>query len=546
MGRALRQIGLPLLIVVVVAAGLYARTRGPLGGDEHYIFVNLTSPAWSDRLAAFNADFPGTSGGHWYSGLPSHQRRYVRLLPSALMSFEAWLWGSSPLPFKWVSLALHLTGCLLGYRLLRLWLGSRPKAAIIVAVVGLHPAAAQPVNWVACQHLPVAVIMTLLAANALAEAERGAGRAAEVALVACAFLAMTSYEAAIGLPLMLIFADAWIRRWPHQEAPRSRWASLLALYPLYGLIVRWNTHGVTRSDASYRASPEEFLGTAAADFSNYLVKSLIGRPPFYDGQLYAWIGHPLSLAGLLLLFGLVLWRLSRRRAAILGIVFYLGFLAPPLVARAAVSWTNYPTTRQLYLPLIGVAIVLGALFKRPLGWRHVVLATAVCLAMVFSHWRLATPSTLAAAHAEMGGYVREELRGADPEAPVVVIGHSGCGYDVRFDAGRHRVWNLIPLTVRRGLPELTALDDRTLAVHDANGLSVPLVVPPPPPGQRFEYEVPELARTGEQRLEIATVTTPPRERPILTDLRFSFDRPLDSHVFFSLTGCTLPQRVRFD
>ena len=543
MGHALRQTALPLGVSIAIAVGLFAQTRGPLGGDEHYIFANLTSPEWSQRLAAFNADFPGASGGHWYSSTPSHQRRYVRLLPSALMALEAHVWGSRPLPFKLVSLLIHLLNCLLGYRLLHLWLGSRARAAVVVAVVGLHPAVAQPINWVACQYLLVAASMSLLAANALAELRRGAGRAAELALLACTFLAMTSYEAAIGLPVLLVFADFWTRRGADRKAPRVRWAGLIALYPLYGLIAWSNSRDVTRSDASYRAPPGEFFSTAIADLSNYLVKSLVGQPPIYDARVYAWIGNPLSLAALLLVFGALLWWLARRRATVLGVVVYLGFLAPPLLARAAVSWTNYPTTRQLYLPLIGVAIVLGAFFKRPVDWRHSALATTVCLAMAVSHWQLATPSPLADAHAKMGAVVQNELRGVPADTPVVVIGHSSCGYDVRFDAGRHRVWNLVPLSARRGPPELSRIDDRTLRAHSANGLAVPVAVPPSHPGQRFALEVPELARAGEQRLEIATVTTPAREGPFITELHFAFDRPLDAHVFFSIAGCDLPQRV---
>ena len=170
-----RQLVLGSLVVLAIAAGLAPQTRGPFGGDEFYILTNLTSPDWGDRWFAFDASFPGQSGGQWYSGVAPYERHYVRLAPSALMSLEAAVFGSSASDFKTVSLLLHLINCLLGLRLLAGWLGLE-KAAAITALVGLHPVVSQPVSWVACQPILIAMLATLLALTALERHEAKSDR----------------------------------------------------------------------------------------------------------------------------------------------------------------------------------------------------------------------------------------------------------------------------------------------------------------------------------------------------------------------------------
>ena len=200
------SLALSLATLLIVAAGLWPNTQGSFGGDEPYVFANLNSPSWRERLFAFNADFPGRSGSAWYRGHERYQRRYVRLLPSALLGVEAHLFGSHAPSYKRVSLALHLATCLVGFYLLLRLLSDPRKAALLVAPLGLHPVVDQSIDWVACQPILIAGLFSLLAGAAWVHRYQRGGQMGW-AVPPLAFLSITSYEAAIAVPLLLLGID---------------------------------------------------------------------------------------------------------------------------------------------------------------------------------------------------------------------------------------------------------------------------------------------------------------------------------------------------
>ena len=156
-------------VLLVVALALGRLVAGPLTGDDDYVLHNLASPGWRDFLFAYNVDLVRGEGGEttWYQGFDTLQRRYVRVVPSALMAIEYRLFGSDPVRLKSVSLLVHLLNLALAYRLLRRYRTDPATAAGFVALVGLHPAAAECVLWFACQPILWAALGSLLATAAL-------------------------------------------------------------------------------------------------------------------------------------------------------------------------------------------------------------------------------------------------------------------------------------------------------------------------------------------------------------------------------------------
>jgi hypothetical protein len=497
----------------------------------------------------YNADFPGPDGGAWYSGLGSYQRRYVRIPSSLLMSAEAALFGGRAAAWIAVSVALHVANCLLGFRLLQRWLGDPARAALVTGLVGLHPAMANPVSWVACQGYLMAGFGALAAANCLEAWQRSGSARALAGVAGFALWSISSYEVAIALPLLLLLFDAWRRRRAGAARPAGSTAvlaaALLPLYAVYAALVWWNFRDVTHSDASYRASPAEFLLVAVGDFSNYLVKSVVGQPPGYEA-VYGLVGHPLVAA--LLAAGAValLLRFARREETLVGVLIYLAFLAPPLLSRAGVSFTNLPTTRQLYLPLAGLAIVLGVVLRRPLGRRGLALGALACALLAGWQWLLAPGPELAALHGQAGRMVRAHLDAAAPGATVLVVGQSSCAYDVRFDAGSRPVHDLVPTGRSGALPRLSRAGPRTLVAQSDEPFAIPsFSAPPPGTGIRLPFERPRLLETGEQRIPVGVVQAPRSAGGEPRELRFLLDRPLDDYVILAIQGCQRVQRIGF-
>lgn len=529
-------------MLALVAVGLLPNLRGPFGGDESYVLANVHAEALRDRWFAFNAHFPGRSGGAWYRGHVPYQRRYVRLAPSGLLQLEAAVFGSCAPCYKRVTLVLHLASCLLGFHLLHLLLGDPRRAALLTAPIGLHPVVGQPIDWVACQPIVLAGLFTLLAGTAWLH---GSLRRAPVAPVGwavplCAFAAMTSYEAAVGVPLLLLAVDVWWRR-AHGLTPAMRWA-LIGCYPVYAAIVWANTLDATLTDASYRAPIAEFLSVLVADLSGYAVRTLVGWPARYAPEAAPWLAQPALALAVLAALVLAALRWGHRATVVLGMIVYAVLLAPPLLSRAAVSYTNLPSNRQLYLPLLGVAIAAAGAWRGPLRAYHAVVSLSLCGLFAAYHWSGDLHSARYRAHVRMGEVVREALAGRPDSTPVVVIGASRCGYDPRFDAGRHPVYNLVPPTLSGAVPRVEALGRRELRVTSPEGLAVVTSDRSAARGGRIPWAVPSLARTGLQTLDIGTVSASvPRPGDVLHELRYVFDAPLGSQVFLALQGCELPR-----
>ena len=223
----LRRLAPALAVALLVGAALFVVTGAPLVGDDDYVLANLTSPDLGDRFLAYNVDFPGGRGGEaWYEGFGAFQRRYLRVLPSALLSLEVAVLGSDAESLHRVSLAIHVLNCVLGYLLLARFLPNRVGAALVAVVLGVHPIVREPVEWLACQPILVAGTCSLLAAHLLVRLDATSSRLHRAALVGLTLLAMTSYESAVVLPLVLLAVDRGVgpparARRPAARAPRD-------------------------------------------------------------------------------------------------------------------------------------------------------------------------------------------------------------------------------------------------------------------------------------------------------------------------------------
>ena len=141
-----------------------------------------------------------------------------------------------------------------------------------------------------------------------------------------------------------------------------------------------NRAGTTLTDASYRAGFGELIDNTRTVFANYVVK-VLPMPP-YGPDVYGAIGSWAGAAVIAVVVALWLIRMGSSRVRTTGLLTFVCTLAPSLLTRAAVSVMNFPTFRQLYLPLAGVGLLLCA--WRPAGFRRMGswVAGGVVLALV--------------------------------------------------------------------------------------------------------------------------------------------------------------------
>jgi hypothetical protein len=548
-----RSMFAPLLVSGFVILALLPATRVGFGPDDAYVLAHVQSADWRTRLFAFNVDRPSEHYGAWWEGV-QYQRRFIRLLPSAFMAAELAAVGQRPQRLHLVSLGLHLLNVLLVYRLARRWLAHDGKAALVAAVFGVHPVVVEPVSWFAEQPLLVATTCTLLSIKCWIRYRTGQGGIWLFAALAAIFAAVTSYEAAAGLPLVIAAGDVV---WSRIRSSTSRWgprAAVVALLVPYLVLVKVNQAGALALETSRRPTLAEAWRVGRVDLANYLFKALgLIRPDRpQDYWVYNALGEPLALLLLMLAIVPVVWWARRRPLALSGLFVFLALLGPPWLVRATVGTLNIPSSRALYLPLLGLAMVIGVALSTA-RFRNAVLIILPLLAAACVLDR--QPHGFGGASRASAG-TRTLLSGIDPARPVIIVGdfafaprRAGCLYEVSLDWPGRAELRLVPPGRSGAAPHLTRTGERTFTASAPDGFFLPMqrepVVGPAagrvrysPGGFRVTREPPPLVLQGRQRLSGATVEIETRDGDAIRSLRYTLDRALDDYVFLAAEGCS--------
>jgi hypothetical protein len=546
----LRRRVLAAFAVVVAAVAIQLPSAfQPLGGDDVYILENLRSASWSRRLFAFNLDPPSPNYFEWWTG-NIVQRRFIRVPASALLWIESELFGLHAIPYHLVTLALVAATSLLFFHLL-----SR-RVPIVTAMLAsvapaLHPASSEIVSSLACQPLATAGLFSLSAVVGWQRMRVRPSSGAVAVVVLLSALAVTSYEAAVVLPAALVLADVWL---PVPNGPNSRrWAprlAVLAVVVAYLPCAFAIRRGLTAPDTTPVRPLREVMLALRYDTVEYICKAsgLLNPADARAYWYHAWAGEAVAVATAVGLLAATVGLVRRSRLGILGVVAFALFLAPPLLTRATVSALNFPSLRQLYLPMmLGAPPVLVALIRTRFSRVTIPLWCAV----------LALESVIAAgivdadrARREVTESTTRILDNVAAGSTVVGVGDSACDFALSL------VWPGPSLLGIPGYaddpgPQLTAVDDRTLIARTALGFDVRTEAALPyrklgaNRGPAWLPSQPtELATSGSQRISGATITVEAREGEQITALRYRFDRPLAEMAFVRFRDCGKPERMR--
>jgi tetratricopeptide (TPR) repeat protein len=323
--------------------------------------------------------------------------------------FSFWLsyqlGGETPAGYRAVSLGLHLAvTLLLGATLAKL---IPPRAALAAAAVfAVHPALAEPVNYIFARGTLLAALFSLLAIRAWID------RRAWVAALWFA-AGMLAKEECSAVPLFLALLDwrrsAKLRRFPV--------AVMLAVALALGLRAVWAAAVVPGSEAGSQAgiSPARYFAAQGVVIWTYLRRLIVpwGFSPDYDvPQPPLWLAAA-AWAGLAVLAVLAL-----RRAGDAGAWFASGLLL--LVPSSSVfPAADLAADRRLYLPMLALSASLGLLIARfhPRALAASVLVLAAISFRYTTLWR--TPHALwEEAAARAPNKIRPRIHLARASAPM--------------------------------------------------------------------------------------------------------------------------------
>jgi hypothetical protein len=352
-----RRLDLYQVVLVAAAVAVFSLSFG------NYFFGDSTAQLLVRPRSVWGAFRSFFSVSEWYRPF-SHSLLAYLLFP---------LFGNHHLPYQACALLLHIVVALVVYRVFVRILEDRQAAFVGAFFFALHP-----INFYTTYDNGFFADTTVALFYVLSAWCFFTRRSAPAAVLGA--LALFSKEAAVTLPLMLLAAilafrefrsdwRGWVRRWTPMGAV---WLAYLALY------ARTFSWGGGRVTAEGRPDYPSSVSGLPRGVLRFLLWSF--QIPFGESA-GSWYSRPAVLwllAGIGLLVALfALIALAKGNLGVRAGLLWFFIAVLPMAALAK----EFP--HHLYLPLIGLALVIGELFaylgRRLPGPAVVLLAGAVCL-----------------------------------------------------------------------------------------------------------------------------------------------------------------------
>ncbi len=359
-------------------------------------YDNVTLVLDDSRIQSFTARNLGLifHQEYWYQHSTTGLYRPLTTV-SYLVNYTLFGFGTHAAGYHWINLGLHAVNMALVYALGMAIFGEAALAWAVAGLWGLHPVLTEAVTNVAGRADLLAALGVLAGLLCHIRSGSAAGRwktGWRAGLLASAALGIFSKENAAVLPgLMLLYDLAWTeqRQWRARMAGYVPVAVAFAAYLILrlqmqahspiGLIPFGDNPLVDAGFWTARLTALKVIGKyfwlffwparLSADYSYNAV-------PLFGWRLGSWedLRAVVSLACCAGLAAAALLNLRRRKAVYFFLLFFFVALAP--TANLVVLIGSIMAERFLYLPAIGLAGTLGAMYQAS-GWPRNRVAGAV-------------------------------------------------------------------------------------------------------------------------------------------------------------------------
>lgn len=297
------------------------------------------------------------------SGRLTDKTPYYRPLTLSSFKVEGMLHGFTPSLMHGFNLILHALTTILVFLLLRRLTISPIPALVSAGMFGIHPLTVESVSFLSGgRNTLLSTLLVLSAITLYDSAVSGAKKLFLPAALVSYFAALMAKETALVLPVLFIWLES------KEKGLRSLFSSKQALLRIALVAAVTIVYVMFRSSALHRAGvPLQFVrnwGGWFADTLFIIPRYLLNLVwPVYLGPKY-FIPDDLNLVSLALGGGwlaiatlLVVLARSRRAVTLLGLCWAFLFWLP---ASGIVPIPSTPLAdRYLYLPLIGVCLIIG-------------------------------------------------------------------------------------------------------------------------------------------------------------------------------------------
>jgi Tfp pilus assembly protein PilF len=281
------------------------------------------------------------------------------------------LFGVNPFWWHLMSILLHVTAGVLVYRLARRLLASATGAMIAALLFAVHPTKIEAVAWVSGVTEPMAGIFVLGSLLAFLRSGEHGGRIWMAVAALSALAAILSKETGIVvLPLVLLYAYLFEEPGRAGKAMRSTVPFVLAA-AVYLIARVFVVGGLARPVGALTTA--ETLATLPSVVAFYLMHLVwpLNLAVYYDLPPATSIATRSFFFPLIAIFACVsvviwVWQKTHDRVWLFGWAWVFITLTPVLYLRAF-SVNDFVHDRYLYLPSVGLAIVVASLIER---WRE--------------------------------------------------------------------------------------------------------------------------------------------------------------------------------
>jgi tetratricopeptide (TPR) repeat protein len=385
----LRTMLIPAAIIFVFSLLLYGNTlRGEFVWDDQNLIVENSAVRSLDAGTLEKLFFEN----YWQA--KDRLGGYYRPLVSLSYNIDYRLFGMHPAGFHACNIIANAFACVLVFLLIHALFGNAVLAFLTALLFAALPLHTENVAWISGRTDVFATAWMLASLLLYVLARRRGSLALLVCSIGAAAAAFLSKEIAVALPFLVLVVDVICRSRaartqpagaPPEGAPpeirsgRFAWApGVYALLLVAYLLLRASVIGnATSTYAAAAAGAAGRISLALSILAGYAFKLLY---PFnlnaeYDAPVPHGFADLHVLAGILLLAGLIYAaiRCRRRHVWLASIAFFVLGLAPVL---NIVPLGEISAERFLYLPSVGFALALGALFARVLGGGAPVAASA--------------------------------------------------------------------------------------------------------------------------------------------------------------------------
>jgi tetratricopeptide (TPR) repeat protein len=298
------------------------------------------------------------------------------------------LWGANPVAFHVLNLILHCANTLLVFYLILGFVGrSNSTAAIFgAAVFAVHPVHVESIAWIAGITDPL-VSLFLLSSMLLYRRFLNSGHAAHSVLsLLCFAAALLSKEVAIFFPFLLVVHD-----WLQKRFSVTRYAPYFVLLGGY-FLARSSALGQGVEWASFSLARFPVLG----EYLLHYIQLLIIPWPlefYYERPAISLLAT--IFGGVILLAAIAYLPLALRKRHFLPVFAFVWF-ALTLLPALPIALMERPifATRVLYLPSVGLALLVAACYQAPvlhnatklIAWSAIVVLSLVSIVEI-ADWK---------------------------------------------------------------------------------------------------------------------------------------------------------------